>query len=179
MSHSPVQSPGPVLFEDDRIVVFDKPSGLLSVPGIGPEKADCLASRAAAQHSGARIVHRLDRDTSGVIILVLLGAHMLAMHMSGVLPIDRLNPAGDNPLDWANVVARGREVSQVVGYILLVGVGLFHGLYGLRNILFELTPAPGLKKLISVVLLLLGLGLFVFGAWSAVAARTMALSVSG
>lgn len=66
---SPETGPGPVLFADERIVVFDKPSGLLSVPGIGPEKADCLASRAAALHPGARIVHRLDRDTSGVIIM--------------------------------------------------------------------------------------------------------------
>ena len=49
--------------------MFDKPSGLLSVPGIGPEKADCLASRATAAYPGARIVHRLDRDTSGIIVL--------------------------------------------------------------------------------------------------------------
>ena len=51
------------------MVAFEKPSGLLSVPGIGPEKADCLASRAEKAVPGARIVHRLDRDTSGVILL--------------------------------------------------------------------------------------------------------------
>ena len=60
-----------ILHRDDRLLVFDKPSGLLSVPGIGPGKADCLAARAAAAYPGARIVHRLDRDTSGVIILAL------------------------------------------------------------------------------------------------------------
>jgi len=49
---------------------------------------------------------------SGVIILVLLGIHMLAMHMSGVMPLERLNPAGDNPLDWANVVARWRVAAR-------------------------------------------------------------------
>jgi len=49
--------------------VADKPAGLLSVPGIGPEKADCLARRMAERYAGARIVHRLDRDTSGVIVL--------------------------------------------------------------------------------------------------------------
>jgi tRNA pseudouridine32 synthase/23S rRNA pseudouridine746 synthase len=63
--------PPPVLHHDERIVVLDKPTGLLSVPGIGPEKADCLASRVAAVFPGARIVHRLDRDTSGVIIMAL------------------------------------------------------------------------------------------------------------
>ncbi len=59
----------PVLHADNRMLVFSKPPGLLSVPGIGPDKADCLASRAEAEFPGARIVHRLDRDTSGVIVL--------------------------------------------------------------------------------------------------------------
>jgi tRNA pseudouridine32 synthase/23S rRNA pseudouridine746 synthase len=59
----------PILHIDERIIVVDKPTGLLSVPGIGPEKADCLVSRVAQVHPGARIVHRLDRDTSGVIVL--------------------------------------------------------------------------------------------------------------
>jgi len=49
--------------------VLDKPSGLLSVKGIGPKKLDCLAVRVASAIEGARIVHRLDMDTSGVIIM--------------------------------------------------------------------------------------------------------------
>jgi len=65
----PVMAVPPILYRDERIIVLDKPSGLLSVPGIGPEKADCLAARVAAAHEGARIVHRLDRDTSGVIVM--------------------------------------------------------------------------------------------------------------
>lgn len=59
----------PILMQDEHLVAFDKPSGLLSVPGIGPEKADCLVARAEREIDGARIVHRLDRDTSGVILL--------------------------------------------------------------------------------------------------------------
>ncbi|MCZ6834376.1 MAG: RluA family pseudouridine synthase [Planctomycetota bacterium] len=62
---------GEILHSDDRILVIDKPSGLLSVPGIGSEKQDVLATRAARQFKGARIVHRLDRDTSGVIVMAL------------------------------------------------------------------------------------------------------------
>ena len=58
-----------VLFSDAFLVVCDKGSGLLSVPGIGPEKSDCLVSRLQSGFPGARIVHRLDRDTSGVIVL--------------------------------------------------------------------------------------------------------------
>jgi tRNA pseudouridine32 synthase/23S rRNA pseudouridine746 synthase len=54
---------------DDRLAAFNKPAGLLSVPGIGPANQDCLARRAARRHPGALIVHRLDAETSGVIVL--------------------------------------------------------------------------------------------------------------
>lgn len=60
---------GCILFADGRLVAVDKPSGLLSVPGIGPDKADCLVTRLQPRYPGARIVHRLDRDTSGAIVL--------------------------------------------------------------------------------------------------------------
>ena len=59
----------PVIYHDDYIVVLDKPSGLLSVKGIGPDKIDCLAVRVASAIEGARIVHRLDMDTSGVLVM--------------------------------------------------------------------------------------------------------------
>ncbi len=59
----------PVLYHDDWLVVLDKPSGLLSVKGIGIDKIDCLAVRVASAIEGARIVHRLDMDTSGVIVM--------------------------------------------------------------------------------------------------------------
>jgi tRNA pseudouridine32 synthase/23S rRNA pseudouridine746 synthase len=51
------------------MVVLNKPSGLLSVKGIGIDKIDCLAVRVASAIEGARIVHRLDMDTSGVIVM--------------------------------------------------------------------------------------------------------------
>lgn len=60
-----------MLHADSALIVLDKAHGLLSVPGIGPEKADCLVARAVRHFPGARIVHRLDRDTSGVIVLAL------------------------------------------------------------------------------------------------------------
>lgn len=59
------------LHADRWLLVLDKCSGLLSVPGIGPEKVDCLVARACTRWPTARIVHRLDRDTSGVIVLAL------------------------------------------------------------------------------------------------------------
>lgn len=61
----------PVLFADEHILVLDKPSGLLTVPGKPAEHADCLERRAREEFPQARIIHRLDMDTSGVIVLAL------------------------------------------------------------------------------------------------------------
>lgn len=58
-----------VLFEDASLVAVDKPPGLLSVPGRGPEKADCVVSRAAQKYGWIREVHRLDQATSGIMLL--------------------------------------------------------------------------------------------------------------
>jgi len=67
-------NPLPIIASTDRFVVIDKPSGLLSVPGKGPEKADCVASRVREmfpEATGPLTVHRLDMDTSGLILLAL------------------------------------------------------------------------------------------------------------
>ncbi|WP_306144305.1 pseudouridine synthase [Roseibium sp. MMSF_3412] len=61
----------PVIHADADVLVVDKPSGLLSVPGKAPEHGDCVESRAQAAHGNARIVHRLDMDTSGVMVLAM------------------------------------------------------------------------------------------------------------
>lgn len=58
-----------VLYEDDALLVLDKPSGLLSVPGRGEDKQDCLSARAQARYPNALIVHRLDMATSGLMVL--------------------------------------------------------------------------------------------------------------
>jgi tRNA pseudouridine32 synthase/23S rRNA pseudouridine746 synthase len=57
------------LFTDDTLLVFDKPSGLLAVPGRGPDKQDCLAARVQARYPDALIVHRLDMATSGLMVM--------------------------------------------------------------------------------------------------------------
>jgi tRNA pseudouridine32 synthase/23S rRNA pseudouridine746 synthase len=58
-----------VLFADDALVAVDKPAGLLSVPGRGDDKLDCVARRVQALHPDALVVHRLDMATSGVLLM--------------------------------------------------------------------------------------------------------------
>jgi tRNA pseudouridine32 synthase/23S rRNA pseudouridine746 synthase len=69
--YAPPPGQPPILHLDDDILVVDKPSGLLSVPGRGPERADCLIARLRVDHPSVLLVHRLDLDTSGVIIFAL------------------------------------------------------------------------------------------------------------
>jgi len=58
-----------VIFADDWLIVADKPSGLLSVPGRGEDKADCLVARVQREYPDALTVHRLDMSTSGLLLL--------------------------------------------------------------------------------------------------------------
>ncbi len=58
-----------IVYLDDSLIVIDKPAGLLSVPGRGPEKADCAAARVSARYRDALIVHRLDMATSGLMLM--------------------------------------------------------------------------------------------------------------
>jgi tRNA pseudouridine32 synthase/23S rRNA pseudouridine746 synthase len=60
-----------LLYSDNEIVVVNKPANLLSVPGKGPDKQDCLWRRVQERFPTARIVHRLDYATSGILVLAL------------------------------------------------------------------------------------------------------------
>lgn len=64
-----IAAPLPLIHADAHLLAFNKPSGLLSVPGRGPDKQDCLASRAQTQWHDALVVHRLDMATSGLIVM--------------------------------------------------------------------------------------------------------------
>ena len=57
------------VYADSDMLVLNKPAGLLSVPGKGPEKARCVVTDAQERFGPAYIVHRLDMDTSGLIVL--------------------------------------------------------------------------------------------------------------
>ncbi len=66
--YTPPHDPLEVLHEDHEIVVVNKPAGLLSVPGRGEHLADCLLTRVQLAFPTSLLVHRLDRDTSGVMV---------------------------------------------------------------------------------------------------------------
>ncbi|ATM97216.1 bifunctional tRNA pseudouridine(32) synthase/23S rRNA pseudouridine(746) synthase RluA [Yersinia frederiksenii] len=63
-----------ILYQDEHIMVVNKPSGLLSVPGRAPENKDSVMTRIQADFPHAESVHRLDMATSGVIVVALTKA---------------------------------------------------------------------------------------------------------
>ena len=60
-----------VHYQDEHILIVDKPANLLTVPGRGPDKQDCLIHRLLADWPSARIIHRLDMATSGLVVIAL------------------------------------------------------------------------------------------------------------
>ena len=75
----PIDQPITVLHEDKWLLAVSKPSGLLSVPGRGEDKQDCLESRIRAQYPGALTVHRLDMETSGLVLFARTKAAQAAL----------------------------------------------------------------------------------------------------
>lgn len=69
--YAPPDLPLRVMHHDSEIVVVDKPAGLLSVPGRGEDRADCLIARLRGVFPEILLVHRLDLDTSGVMVFAL------------------------------------------------------------------------------------------------------------
>ncbi len=66
--YSPPVDPPVIVYEDAELLVVDKQAGLLSVPGKGEHLADCLLSRLQVMFAETLLVHRLDRDTSGLMV---------------------------------------------------------------------------------------------------------------
>lgn len=70
-TYSPPDEPVRIVHADHAVLVVDKPAGLLSVPGKGAHLADCMIARVQRLYPEALLVHRLDLDTSGVMVFAL------------------------------------------------------------------------------------------------------------
>ena len=108
-----------LLYQDDVLLILNKPSGLLSVPGRGEDKQDCLSARVQAQFSDALVVHRLDMATSGLLLMARGLSAQRSLNaafenrqvikryvacVAGLLPIDSQWQTIDLPIlvDWPN-----------------------------------------------------------------------------
>ena len=60
-----------IIYQDEYIIALNKPQALLSVPGLGPDKQDCMISRLMQEIPEAKVVHRLDCYTSGIMLFAI------------------------------------------------------------------------------------------------------------
>jgi tRNA pseudouridine32 synthase/23S rRNA pseudouridine746 synthase len=99
-----------LLHADESLLVLDKPAGLLSVPGRGEDKQDCLSARVQAAFPDALIVHRLDQATSGLMLMARGAAMQRVLSRSFetrevgkryVAVVSGHLPAPDGPGDWS------------------------------------------------------------------------------
>jgi succinate dehydrogenase hydrophobic anchor subunit len=103
---------------------------------------------------------------SAAAILILLGAHIGVMHLSAVAKA--LGIGSGDPLQSAEVFRRSRQLLFLITYMLLLGSGLFHGLYGFRSMLLELSFSKKPEKIIGGLCALAGVALFIYGSYVAV-----------
>lgn len=156
-----------LVHEDDTLVVVDKPPGLPSVPGRTTELADCAAHRVQQRHPDARIVHRLDMDTSGLLLMARGVAAERALHrqferrtvaktyvavVHGTLPADE--GSIDLPLraDWPNrprqIVDHASGKSSLTHWRVAAREG--------NRTRLELSPVTGRSHQLRVHLLAIG-----------------------
>jgi len=98
-----------LIYEDAHLVVLNKPGGVLSVPGRGEDKQDCMLTRLQTTHPTAMVVHRLDMATSGLMVFALHSDSQRALsmlfearqvHKQYMAWVDGLLPLSD---DWQTI----------------------------------------------------------------------------
>ncbi len=115
-----------ILYEDEHLLAIDKPSGLLSVPGRGSDRLDSVWLRLRLRYPEITLVHRLDQDTSGVLLLAKSGAiHRLLQQAFEGRQVEKIYEAivgGSVPEStgtialplWGDPTQRPRQIVDVV-----------------------------------------------------------------
>lgn len=106
---------------------------------------------------------------AGILLLFALGFHFLYTHMGQLFFNESDNISKE--------LSQGRDAktSFLVFFVILLGLGLYHGLYGLKNILFEIFSSSSVQKVLLVLILIIGLTLFFFGSYSSYIAHQNAI----
>lgn len=100
---------------------------------------------------------------TGLVLVILLGVHMAVQHLDSILAF--FGYAAGDPVAYATVVERAQSLSWTAFYIIFLALALYHGLYGLRAILLELSLSPTAGRILTGVLAIIGVAAFVFGTY--------------
>ncbi|MDY6820323.1 MAG: hypothetical protein SVN78_01730 [Deferribacterota bacterium] len=103
---------------------------------------------------------------AGVALIVLLGFHMILMHLTDIISF--ITSSHVEPLHFESVLERGKSVYYFIFYLLLLLIGLYHGLYGLKNILVEIFYSDKSSRITNVAIWIFGLILLFVGSLSTI-----------
>lgn len=101
---------------------------------------------------------------AGVLLLVLLGFHMIIMHLNDI--IASITGSSFKPLRFQSVAIRGENLYYLIFYLVFLFIALYHSLYGLKNVLVECFCSERSEKRIYMLVWLCGIVLFVIGSYS-------------
>ncbi len=104
----------------------------------------------------------------GAIIFILLGIHMIIIHLDNILGFFGVEIG--EPVSWNAIMERAQNFGWAVFYFIFLALALYHGFYGLRKILVELSLSPSLIRIINRFLPLIGIILFAYGTYITISA---------
>ena len=100
---------------------------------------------------------------AGAVIAILLGIHMVILHLDAVLGFFGVDAT--EPTSWGAMISRASQGIWVGIYIALLAFVLYHAFYGLRGIIMELNPSVKTGRIITRVLIAVGIGVFIWGTY--------------
>lgn len=106
---------------------------------------------------------RLLQLVTGVLIAALLGIHMVISHLDAILGFFGVDAT--EPFSWESMIGRASQGIWVGLYIALLALVLYHGLYGLRGIILELTTSVKTARIITRIFIIIGIVTFIWGTY--------------
>ncbi len=100
---------------------------------------------------------------SGVLMLFLLGIHLFLMHFSAMT-------GASDPLQYSAVIARSNSLTWKITYMVLLILALYHSLYGLRSIVLEVVNHPVGERVLSWLIVCVGVAALVYGGYAIILA---------
>ena len=104
---------------------------------------------------------------SGAVIAVLLGIHMVVLHLDTVLGFFGVDAT--EPTSWGSMISRAGQSIWVGLYIALLAFVLYHAFYGLRGVILELSPSVKTGRIVTRVLIAVGIIVFIWGTYVPIA----------
>lgn len=104
---------------------------------------------------------------TGILIAVLLGIHMVIQHLDAILGFFGIDVR--HATSWPSMVERAKQGIWAFIYIALLIFTLYHAFNGLRNIVLELTPSARSERVVTGIIIFVGVVFLILGIYAPIA----------